>query len=65
MSPRGRTAKGKARVTNTTNCWNEDAARRRREELEIYIPPGPRLGDIVIEPQKVDKAFGDRCWWTT
>jgi ATPase subunit of ABC transporter with duplicated ATPase domains len=59
MSPRARQAKGKARVTAYENLLNQETE-RRREHLEIYIPPGPRLGDTVIEFKHVSKAFGDR-----
>ncbi len=59
QSPRARQAKGKARI----NAYNEllgQEYERRREELEIYIPPGPRLGNIVVEADGVSKAYGDR-----
>ncbi|MCX6029672.1 MAG: energy-dependent translational throttle protein EttA [Chloroflexi bacterium] len=59
QSPRARQAKGKARI----NAYNEllgQEYERRREELEIYIPPGPRLGNIVVEAKGVSKAYGDR-----
>ena len=59
MSPRARQAKGKARVTSYENLLNQEAE-KRREELEIYIPPGPRLGGVVIEFNGVSKAYGDR-----
>ncbi|MCW5862570.1 MAG: energy-dependent translational throttle protein EttA [Anaerolineae bacterium] len=59
MSPRGRTVKSKARV-NKYNELLEQAGEKAREELEIYVPPGPRLGDIVVRAAKVDKGFGDR-----
>jgi len=59
MSPKARVAKGKARVTAYESLLNQESE-RRREDLEIYIPPGPRLGDLVIEFQHVSKAFGDR-----
>ena len=58
-SPRGRTVKSKARVNNYNELL-EQAGEKAREELEIYVPPGPRLGDIVIRAEKVDKGFGDR-----
>ena len=58
-SPRGRTVKSKARVTKYNELL-ESAGEKAREELEIYVPPGPRLGDIVIRAEKVDKAFGDK-----
>ena len=59
MAPKARHAKGKARITayeQLLNARPEDVAR----ELEIYIPPGPRLGDVVIEADKVAKGFGDK-----
>jgi sulfate-transporting ATPase len=59
QSPSARRAKSKARLSNYENLLKEDNA-RREEELEIYIPPGPRLGDMVIEAQNVSKAYGDR-----
>ena len=59
MSPRGRTVKSKARV-NKYNELLEQAGEKAREELEIYVPAGPRLGDVVIRAAKVDKGFGDR-----
>jgi ATPase subunit of ABC transporter with duplicated ATPase domains len=51
--------KSKARLSNYENLLKEDAG-RRDEELEIYIPPGPRLGEMVIEAKGVSKAYGDR-----
>ena len=59
MSPRARQAKGKARVTAYEKLLSQETE-ERREELEIYIPPGPRLGNIVIEFASVSKAYGDR-----
>jgi ATP-binding cassette ChvD family protein len=59
MSPRARTTKNKARVT-AYNELLEQSAEKRREDLEIYIPAGPRLGDIVIKANAVKKAFGDQ-----
>ena len=59
MSPRGRTVKSKARVSKYNELL-EQTGEKAREELEIYVPPGPRLGDIVIRSEKVDKGFGDR-----
>ena len=58
-SPRGRTTKSKARVTQY-NQLLEAGGEKAREELEIYVPAGPRLGDVVIRAEKVDKGFGDR-----
>jgi energy-dependent translational throttle protein EttA len=59
MSPRARQAKGKARLTAYENLLSQETE-ERRENLEIYIPPGPRLGDIVIQVTGVTKAYGDR-----
>jgi energy-dependent translational throttle protein EttA len=59
MSPRARQAKGKARVNNYEALLSQEVE-KRREELEIYIPPGPRLGDVVVEFDGVSKAYGDR-----
>jgi sulfate-transporting ATPase len=58
MSPKARQAKGKARVTAYESLLSQESE-KRREELEIYIPPGPRLGEQVIEFKKVSKAYGD------
>src|SRR5271157_1547873 len=58
LSPKARQAKGKARLTAYETLLNQEAE-KRREDLEIYIPPGPRLGDIVIEFKDVSKAYGD------
>jgi energy-dependent translational throttle protein EttA len=59
QSPRARQAKSKARV-NAYNDLLSQEYERRREELEIYIPPGPRLGNVVVEANKLSKAYGDR-----
>ncbi len=59
MSPRARQAKGKARYTAYENLLSKEAE-KRREDLEIYIPPGPRLGDVVIDFKAVSKGYGDR-----
>jgi ATP-binding cassette ChvD family protein len=59
MSPRARQAKSKARVSAYDRLLNQETE-QRRERLEIYIPPGPRLGDTVIEMEDVSKSFGDR-----
>jgi ATP-binding cassette ChvD family protein len=58
MSPRGRQAKGKARITRYQELLDQDQA-KLAEELEIYIPPGPRLGDQVIEGKNLGMSFGD------
>ena len=59
MSPKGRHAKGKARVTAYQELLGQEQERLARE-LEIFIPPGPRLGDLVIRAEGVGKGFGDR-----
>jgi len=58
MSPRARQAKGKARLNAYEELLNQDAA-KKIEQIEIYIPPGPRLGDIVVEARGLRKAYGD------
>src|SRR5437667_5323244 len=58
MSPKARHAKGQARVTAYENLLRQENE-KRREDLEIPIPPGPRLGDVVFEADKVSKAYGD------
>jgi energy-dependent translational throttle protein EttA len=59
LSPKARQSKGKARYTAYESLLSQESE-KRREELEIYIPPGPRLGDRVIEFNGVSKAYGDR-----
>jgi energy-dependent translational throttle protein EttA len=59
LSPKARVAKGKARITAYESLLNQENE-RRREDLEIYIPPGPRLGNVVIDFHNVSKAYGDR-----
>ena len=59
MSPRARQSKGKARVSAYEKLLSQETE-QRREEMQIYIPPGPRLGDIVIDFDNVSKAYGDR-----
>jgi energy-dependent translational throttle protein EttA len=59
QSARARQAKGKARITAYNELLGQEYE-KRREELEIYIPPGPRLGDIVVQAKGVSKAYGDR-----
>ena len=61
MSPRARQAKGKARINAYDDLVAEaEAAERRADKLEITIPPGPRLGDVVVEAERLVKGFGDR-----
>ncbi len=59
MSPKGRHAKSQARITAYEDMVAQESEKNARE-LEIYLPPGPRLGDIVIEAEKVAKAYGER-----
>ncbi len=59
MAPKGRQSKGKARINAYEELLSQDQAERQRE-LQIFIPPGPRLGDIVIEARGVKKSYGDR-----
>ena len=58
MSPKARRAKGKARI-NAYEALLDQESQKRREDLEIPIPPGPRLGNVVIEAEGVSKAYGD------
>src|SRR2546425_1513648 len=59
MSPKARRAKGKARIHAYETLLDQES-QKRREDLEIHIPPGPRLGNVVIEAEGVSKAYGDR-----
>src|SRR5256884_1279450 len=59
MSPKARHAKGQARV-NAYEALLREQSEKRREDLEIPIPPGPRLGDVVIEADDVSKGYGDQ-----
>jgi len=59
MAPKARQAKGKARITRYEQLLSQDSA-NIAEDLELYIPPGPRLGDIVVEAAGLSKAYGDR-----
>jgi ATP-binding cassette ChvD family protein len=58
MSPKGRHAKSKARISSYDELLRQQTEARGKE-LEIYIPPGPRLGKVVIEADNVTKAYGD------
>jgi energy-dependent translational throttle protein EttA len=58
MSPRARQAKGKARLTAYEQLLAEDTP-EKLEKAEIYIPPGPRLGDVVVEARQLKKGYGD------
>jgi sulfate-transporting ATPase len=59
MSPKGRHAKGKARLTRYEQLLGEQQD-TLAEDLEIYIPPGPRLGDVVVEAKNLSKSYGDK-----
>ena len=59
MSPKGRHAKSKARINDYEKMVATESE-KRSEELEIFIPPGPRLGDVVVEAHGVSKAYGDK-----
>jgi len=59
MSPKGRHAKAKARISAYESLLSQENEKREKD-LEIYIPPGPRLGDLVIEAKNVSKGYGDR-----
>jgi energy-dependent translational throttle protein EttA len=58
MSARARQAKGKARLNHYEQLLNEDTA-EKQDRVEIYIPPGPRLGDVVVEARGLRKGYGD------
>ncbi|MBU5615080.1 energy-dependent translational throttle protein EttA [Geomonas azotofigens] len=59
MSPKGRHAKGKARITSYEEMLNTESEQRAKD-LEIFIPPGPRLGGVVVEAENVSKGYGDK-----
>ncbi len=59
MSPRAQQAKSKARIASYEKLLSTESA-QRIDDLEIYIPPGPRLGDVVIEAKDLTKSFGDK-----
>ncbi len=59
MSPKGRHAKGQARINAYEKLLGQEGEKQSRD-LELYIPPGPRLGNVVIEAKDVGKAYGDR-----
>jgi energy-dependent translational throttle protein EttA len=58
-SPKARQAKSKARITNYEKMLSE-SKEKRNETNDLFIPPGPRLGDVVIEANNISKAFGDK-----
>ncbi len=59
MSPKGRHAKAQARINSYEELLGNEAA-AKEQQMEIYIPPGPRLGGVVVEAKEVSKAFGER-----
>ena len=59
LNPKGRHAKSKARISAYEKML-EDDYEKRKDEIEIFIPPGPRLGNVVIEAEGISKAFGDK-----
>jgi len=59
MAPRARQAKGKARLNAYEQLLSEDTS-AKIDQVEIFIPPGPRLGDVVVEARGLRKAFGDQ-----
>ncbi len=59
MSPKGRHAKSKARISSYENMLKEESEGRQKD-LQLYIPAGPRLGNVVIEAENVAKAFGEK-----
>src|SRR6187551_2863086 len=59
MSPKGRHAKSKARIANYDKMLSQDT-KDREDKLELFIPPGPRLGGVVIESKNISKAYGDK-----
>ena len=59
MAPKARHAKSKARLSNYEKLASEDT-KEREDKLELFIPPGPRLGNLVIEAQNVTKTYGDK-----
>lgn len=59
MSPKGRQAKGKARINAYETLLSQNYEKGAKD-LEIYIPPGPRLGKVVIQAENLSKAYGDR-----
>ncbi len=59
MSPKGRHAKGRARITSYEELLGQEGEKKAKD-LEIYIPPGPRLGKVVVEAEGVSKGYGER-----
>jgi len=63
MSPKARRSKSKARINAYQELLAQESAKREKE-LEIYLPPGPRLGDVVVEARKLAKGYGSRLLMT-
>ena len=59
LSPKGRHTKSKARIAAYDRMLNEDQ-KEKEDKLELFIPPGPRLGSVVIEADNISKAYGDK-----
>lgn len=59
LAPRARQAKSKARISSYEEMLKEETEKREKE-LELYIPPGPRLGNLVIEAENISKSYGDK-----
>lgn len=59
MAPKAKQSKGKARL-NAYDKMSRDEGKEREKNMEIFIPPGPRLGDVVVEVENLSKGFGDR-----
>ena len=59
MSPKGRHAKGKARINQYESLLDQQT-QEKIQDLEIYVPPGPRLGNVVVDAEQVRKAYGDK-----
>ena len=59
MSPKGRHTKSKSRISAYEKMLNEDLDQREKE-VEIFIPPGPRLGGVVIETEALSKAYDEK-----
>jgi energy-dependent translational throttle protein EttA len=59
MAPKARHAKSKARISSYEKLLHQEGA-EREQQLEIFIPSGPRLGDVVINAEQISKSFGDR-----
>ena len=63
MAPKGRHTKSKARISQYEDLLKEPS-KERLQELQIYIPPGPRLGELVIQAKNISKAFGEKVLFT-